>query len=74
MRVPTTGQPLYERRIVREGKNIAERMLNGYSVSANGRFIPDAQVRNGWWMSPSGRAAAAEAIASLWQRAARTIK
>ncbi|GEM_PF-959043 len=39
MRVPTTGQPLYERRIVREGKQLTQRMLDGYSVTANGRFV-----------------------------------
>lgn len=39
MRVPDTGQPLYERRIVREGKRMAERMLDGYSVNAKGRFV-----------------------------------
>lgn len=48
MRVPDTGQPLYERRIVREGKRIAERMLDGYSVTANGRFVkkPVIATRN----------------------------
>tara|TARA_R110002124_G_scaffold114535_51_gene269752 strand:+ start:3397 stop:3582 length:186 start_codon:yes stop_codon:yes gene_type:complete len=30
MRVPTIGQPLDERRIVREGYRIAERMLADY--------------------------------------------
>ena len=30
MRVPNAGQDLVERRIVREGKAIAERMLAGY--------------------------------------------
>lgn len=30
MRVPSTGLPLDERRIVREGYRLAERMLAGY--------------------------------------------
>ena len=50
MRAPTAGQPLYERRIVREGKAMAERMLAGYAVSENGRLtrgsgLPPAQQR-----------------------------
>ncbi len=44
MRVPSAGQPLYERRIVREGKLIAERMLAGYSVTANGRFVRETEL------------------------------
>ncbi|UYO00536.1 MAG: hypothetical protein KIT02_04785 [Devosia sp.] len=39
MRVPNAGQPLFERRIVREGKALAERMLAGYDVTANGTFV-----------------------------------
>lgn len=30
MRVPSIGQPLYERQIVREGMRIAEHMLRNY--------------------------------------------
>lgn len=30
MRVPNTGQPLYERLIVREAKLVAARMMAGY--------------------------------------------
>ncbi len=40
MRVPSIGPALYERRIVREGKRMAELMLENYTVTANGRFIP----------------------------------
>lgn len=43
MRVPSLGQPLYERRIVREGKAIAERMLAGYMVTRNGRFVREEE-------------------------------
>ena len=50
MRVPSAGQPLYERRIVREGRAFAERMLSGYRVTSNGRLfrgsdLPPAQQR-----------------------------
>lgn len=47
MRVPSIGLKLDERRIVREGKQIAERMLEGYAVTANGRFVSNANGRNG---------------------------
>ena len=35
---------LDERRIVREGKALAERMLAGYAVTANGRFVRETEV------------------------------
>jgi len=66
MRVPSLGQPLYERRIVREGKRLAENMLAGYSVTANGRFVPERS-----WFDP---AAFAEALADTFRRAARSLK
>ncbi len=47
MRVPKTGQPLYERRIVREGARLAERMLDGYSVTNNGRLVMDNEPARG---------------------------
>ncbi|WIY51540.1 hypothetical protein O9Z70_08540 [Devosia sp. YIM 151766] len=53
MRVPITGQPLFERRIVREGKRIAERMLDGYAVTGNGRFVPHSLARD--WGRGDGR-------------------
>lgn len=74
MRVPSIGQPLYERRIVREGKRIAERMLDGYAVTANGRFVPDAKAGRGlpaWTGMTSG---AMQALTSLYRRAAGTFR
>ncbi len=41
MRVPSSGLTLEERLIVREGKRLAEQMLAGYAVTANGRFVPE---------------------------------
>lgn len=74
MRVPDIGQPLYERRIVREGKRIAERMLAGYSVTANGRFVPERQGRDGLQIWSGGLSRAAEALTGLYRRAARSLK
>lgn len=71
MRIPTTGQPLYERRIVREGKRIADHMLNGYRVTANGRFVREDAGRNGLaaWLD-----GLASAVQHLGQRASRAFK
>ena len=41
MHVPSSGLSLEERRIVREGKSMAERMLAGYAVTAKGSLVPD---------------------------------
>lgn len=70
MRVPSIGQPLFERRIVREGKRIAERMLEGYAVTANGRFVPERQAEDGWL----GAIGARDALSGLFRRAARALK
>lgn len=74
MRVPDTGQPLDERRIVREGKRIAERMLEGYGVTANGRFVKDADMQGGL-LSGTGRIyTALQALSGLYDRAARAFR
>jgi hypothetical protein len=73
MRVPDTGQPLYERRIVREGNRIAERMLNGYSVTANGRFVKDSDMRGGL-LSSARFYAAIQALTGLYARAAKALR
>lgn len=68
MRVPNSGQPLYERRIVREGKRIAEQMLAGYSVTANGTFVLDAS-------RPQPLIALAmESLGRFYQRAANSLR
>jgi len=69
MRVPSIGQDLDERRIVREGKLIAERMLNGYSVTANGRFIPTSSERG-----TDKLAGALHRLGGVYQRMARSPK
>ncbi len=69
MRVPDTGQPLYERRIIRDGKRFAEQMLAGYSVRANGRFVPDAKAGSSLTM-----AMLAEALTGAFRRVARNSK
>lgn len=73
MRVPDTGQPLYERRIVREGKRIAERMLDGYSVTPNGRFVKDTDLGGGR-LSTAHFYAAIRALSGLYARAARAFR
>ncbi|WP_332688977.1 hypothetical protein [Devosia sp.] len=45
MRVPSIGLPLDERRIVREGYRLAERMLAGYEDP------PGLTVRIGRWLA-----------------------
>lgn len=69
MRVPTAGQPLYERRIVREGKRIAERMLEGYSVTASGRFVRDADIRGAKAILMGRFDALARVVSGLYRRA-----
>lgn len=39
MRIPNTGQPLYERLIVREAKLVAERMLANYVDPPNNSVV-----------------------------------
>lgn len=73
MRVPTTGQSLYERRIVREGMRLAERMLDGYSVTSNGRFISDNGTGRGL-MSRLSTFARAQVLTGLFRRTARNQK
>lgn len=69
MRVPDTGQPLYERRIVRDGKRFAEQILAGYAVTANGRFVRDD--RTGGLI---GISAMMYGLASTFRRAAKNFK
>ncbi|WP_152658709.1 hypothetical protein [Devosia chinhatensis] len=71
MRVPDTGQPLYERRIVREGMRLAERMLEGYEVKANGRFV---RRSNGKYGDAFAMAHAQSWVNELLQRAVRSIR
>lgn len=72
MRVPITGQPLFERRIVREGKRLAEQMLAGYAVTGNGRFIRGNAPRNRFWAF--GLSASVQALNGLYRRTAKSQK
>ncbi len=69
MRVPAAGQPLDERRIVREGKALAERMLAGYAVTANGRFVPETEVHRLRARLLGRMESAAQTLALLYRRA-----
>lgn len=48
MRVPNAGQDLVERRIVREGKAIAERMLAGYVDPPDFSIVGTVRLANAW--------------------------
>lgn len=45
MRVPSVGMPLFERRIVREARMMAERMLAGHRVNRQGLLVRDGGNR-----------------------------
>lgn len=74
MRVPSTGQPLYERRIVREGRHVAERMLEGYSTTRNGRLVHETDMRGAPLSGMRAFHGVIQALLGLYDRAARSFR